>query len=90
MTFDDSRVVFYTRANCPLCDDALAVVSEVCDEFGETFTQVDIDQPEQAGLDAAQLRAQYGELVPVVTVAGQQIGFWRIDPQRLRAALADR
>lgn len=30
---------------------------------------------------------RYGELIPVVLVDGVQIGYWRIEPERLRAAL---
>ena len=35
-----------------------------------------------------QLRQLYGEQVPVVTVDGATVGFWRIDADVLREALA--
>jgi Glutaredoxin and related proteins len=71
----------YTRAGCHLCDDALQVVSEVCTAQGADFELVDIDA------DPA-LRERYGEQVPVVTVDGNTVGFWRIDAEVLRQALA--
>jgi len=72
--------VFYTRAGCHLCEEAQAVVARVCAELGEQFTEVDVDA------DPA-LRERYGEEVPVTLVDGRQHDFWRVDEQRLRAAL---
>ncbi|WP_062383598.1 glutaredoxin family protein [Demequina iriomotensis] len=76
-----SRVILYGRAGCHLCDDARAVVAAVCAEAGEGFDEVDIDS------DPA-LRARYGDEIPVVTVDDATVGFWRIDPGRLRGALS--
>ncbi|WP_062462768.1 glutaredoxin family protein [Demequina soli] len=75
------RVTLYTRAGCHLCVDARAVVARVCDEAGETWADVDIDGD-------ADLRARYGDDIPVATVDGETVGFWHIDPQRLREALS--
>ena len=71
----------YTRAGCHLCNDALDVVSQVCAAQSVDFQLVDIDA------DPA-LRERYGEQVPVVTVDGGTVGFWRIDPEVLRQALS--
>jgi glutaredoxin len=73
-------VTLYGRAACHLCDDARAVIEAVCAELGESFTEVDIDT------DAA-LQQRFGDEVPVTFVDGRQHDFWRVDPQRLRAAL---
>jgi glutaredoxin len=75
-----ARVTLYGRAGCHLCDDARTVIEAVCAELGESFTEVDIDT------DAA-LRERFSEEVPVTFVDGRQHDFWRVDPQRLRAAL---
>lgn len=74
------RVVLYSRAGCHLCVDAEQVVEQVCTELGEPWTLVDVDG------DPA-LKARYGDEVPVVTVDAETVGFWRIDADRLRAAL---
>jgi glutaredoxin len=78
------RVRLYAKPGCHLCDDARAVVEQVCAELGETYEEVDIT----AGADSAALVRAYGEEIPVTFVDGRQHDFWRVDPDRLRAALA--
>ncbi len=78
------RVRLYTKPGCHLCEDARAVVEQVCAELGESFDEVDIT----AGPDAGRLTAVYGEEIPVTFVDGAQHDFWRVDPTRLRAALS--
>lgn len=75
-----ARVTLYSRPGCHLCDDARRVITAVCTELGEEFTEVDIDgDPE--------LQRRYGEEIPVTLVDGRQHDFWRVDPDRLRTAL---
>ena len=81
-----ARVVLYGRAGCHLCDDARAVVRAVTAESGVAWEEVDVDAA--AAHDGGALRREYGEEVPVVTVDGVPRGFYRIDPARLRKALA--
>lgn len=74
------RVTLYSRPGCHLCDDARAVVQQVCADLGESYVEVSIDhEPE--------LRRRFGDEVPVTFVDGRQHDFWRVDPVRLRAAL---
>jgi glutaredoxin len=80
------RVVLYGRAGCHLCDEARKVVRVVTAEAGATWTEVDVDAA--AVRDGGALQREYGEQVPVVTVDGVPRGFWRIDANRLRKALA--
>lgn len=75
------RVRVLVRAGCHLCDDAVAVVAEVCAEQGTGWETVDIDADPQ-------LMEAYTDQVPVTFVDGAQHDFWRVDPARLRAALA--
>ena len=79
-----ARVTLYSKPGCHLCDDARAVVAQVCAELGESFDEVDITE----GPDAERLMRAYGEEIPVTFVDGKQHDFWRVDPDRLRAALA--
>ncbi|WP_109509817.1 glutaredoxin family protein [Nocardioides speluncae] len=74
------RVTLYSRPGCHLCEDARAVIEKVCAEVGTSYTEVDIDQ------DPA-LQRKYGEEIPVTFVDGRQHDFWRVDENRLRAAL---
>jgi hypothetical protein len=59
---------------------ALGVVERV---VGSAYDLVNIDDP---AADPA-LALRYGEEVPVICVDGRQIGYWRIEEDRLRAAL---
>ena len=83
-TTSKARVTLYSKPGCHLCDDARAVVARVCEELGESFNEVDIT----AGPDRAALFEAYAEEIPVTFVDGEQHDFWRVDPARLRAALA--
>lgn len=76
-----ARVMLYTRAGCHLCGEARDVVSRTCAALGQDWNEVDVDSD-------SELRSRHGDEVPVATVDGNVVGFWRIDPERLRAALA--
>ncbi|GAA2259457.1 glutaredoxin family protein [Streptomyces amakusaensis] len=77
----DGRVVtLIGKPGCHLCDDARAVVEEVCGRTGAVWEEKDIT------LDEA-LHREYWEQIPVVLVDGEQHTFWRVDPERLRRAL---
>lgn len=71
----------FTRDDCHLCADALEVVARVCDDLGEVWRTVDVDA-------TGELRARYGDHVPVVEVDGVQQAFWRVDEARLRRSLS--
>jgi Glutaredoxin-like domain (DUF836) len=45
---------------------------------------------ERSILDDPALMTEYGEQIPVVLIDGRQHTFWRVDEQRLRAALGQR
>ncbi len=75
------RVTLYSRAECHLCDQARAVIEQVCAETGESYVEVWID-------DDPHLRRRFTDEVPVTYVDGRPHDFWRVDPARLRTALA--
>jgi glutaredoxin len=75
------HITFMTRVGCHLCDDARGVVSQVAAETGTPVEERDVDTDPG-------LRAEYGDWVPVVLIDGKQHGFFRIDEDRLRRALA--
>lgn len=81
MTAHAPRLVLYGRVGCHLCEEARALVASVASETGAPWAEIDVD-------DDAELAERYAELVPVVTVDGVQQGYWRIDADRLRRALA--
>jgi glutaredoxin len=73
-------VTLLTRHGCHLCDEARSVVATVSGSAGATVVEIDVDgDPE--------LRAEYGDMVPVVLIDGVQHGYFRIDSSRLRRHL---
>lgn len=74
------RVTVYTRAGCSSCVTAEADVARICAELGQQFTAVDVDSDPE-------LRAEYGDRVPVIMIDGREHGFWRVEEARFRAAL---
>lgn len=76
----DARVVVYTRLGCHLCDLALEIVATVCADTGDSWTQVFIESDDE-------LARRFTDQVPVTYVDGAQHDFWRVDEERLRAAL---
>lgn len=75
-----TRVVLVGKPGCHLCDVAREIVEIVCAETDEAFDEVNIwDDPGSAD--------RYADRVPVILVDGVEIAQYRIDPQRLRAAL---
>jgi glutaredoxin len=69
-----------TKAGCHLCQDACRAVARVADSVGVAWSERDIsDDPE--------LLAQWAEYVPVIMVDGEVHGWFRVDEDRLRAAL---
>jgi glutaredoxin len=75
------EVTLLVRADCPGCAAARADIARICAELDVPWHLSDVDANPQ-------LRAEYGDRVPVILIDGQEHGFWRVREQRLRAALA--
>lgn len=77
------RVTLLGKPGCHLCDDARAIVADVLTGFdGVEFEELSI-------LDDPRLLERYAEEIPVVLVDDRVHTIWRVDAERLRAALAD-
>ncbi len=75
------RITLIGRAGCHLCDDAREVIARVSAELGVGWEERSID--EDGGL-----YAEHAEFIPVVLVDGEVHDWFRVRPDRLRAALA--
>lgn len=75
------RLTLYSRAWCHLCDDMRAELEPLARAFGWAVEVVDVDA------DPA-LVALYDELVPVLVCNGVELCRYRLDGERVRAALA--
>jgi glutaredoxin len=74
-------VTVMTRVGCEHCARAEADVRRICDELGVPWFTSDVDTDPE-------LRAEYGDRVPVILVDGAEHGYWKVEEPRLRAALA--
>ena len=76
------EVTLLVRADCHVCAAARVDIARICAELDVPWRVNDVDADPR-------LRAEYGELVPVILVDGREHGFWTVDEQRLRAVLHD-
>jgi glutaredoxin len=74
-------VTLLGKPGCHLCDDARAVVSAVLADHPEVSFE------EKSILDDPALLDAYAEEIPVVLIDGRVHTIWRVDENRLRAAL---
>lgn len=76
------RVVVYSRADCHLCERAREMVDDVAGDRPDVAVEtVDVDADPD-------LRAAYGDRVPVVAVDGEDAFEVRVDADDLRARLS--
>ncbi|HEX7302151.1 glutaredoxin family protein [Lentzea sp.] len=75
------HVTVVSRVDCHACEEAKAEVERICAEAGATWSVEDVDADPE-------LRAEYGDQVPVFLVDGIEHGYWKVEEDRLRAALA--
>ncbi|HLV71801.1 glutaredoxin [Actinomadura hallensis] len=69
------------KPGCHLCDDAREVIERVARDLDVTWEERDITQSREDS-------EQYWEQIPVTLINGVQHDFWRVDENRLRAAIA--
>jgi glutaredoxin len=80
MTAAGTHVTLLTRSGCHWCEQARDAVREATAATGAEWSEIDVDSDPET-------RAEYGDRVPVVLVDGVEHGHFRIEKQRLLAAL---
>jgi glutaredoxin len=75
------EVTLITRAGCHLCEVAETQLRALAAELGFGYREVDVDA-------SPALRDEYSDRVPVIVLDGKEHGYWRVEEQRLRRALA--
>lgn len=73
-------MVLLVRTGCHACVAARDDIGRICAELGVPWRISDVDADPE-------LRVEYGDRVPVILVDGREHGFWKVEEQRLRAAL---
>ncbi|MBO2528918.1 MAG: glutaredoxin family protein [Thermobifida sp.] len=76
-------VTMLGKAGCHLCEEALAVIARVCAETGARYEVRDLTTADDKE------KEEYWDKIPVIFVDGKQHDFWRVNEQRLRAALLE-
>lgn len=80
-----AQVVLLTRQGCSLCVRTAARLAELADELRFDLTTTDVDAAASSG--DPQLRAEFGDRLPVVLLDGREHSYWELDEPRLRADL---
>ncbi|HVS68433.1 MAG TPA: glutaredoxin family protein [Mycobacteriales bacterium] len=76
------RVTVVVTPGCHLCEDAVARVGEVCDPLGIVWESVELSTLDE------KRQAEWREMVPVTLVDGAVHDIFRVNPDRLRSAVA--
>lgn len=73
-------ITFYTRANCPLCDEARLMLQLVKEDFELDVQEVDIESDEE-------LHEKYMLMIPVIEKDGKTVIYGNIGYIELMEAL---
>ena len=76
----EPRLQLMTRAGCHLCEIAAETLTRLAGEAGLVPQLVDVDGDDE-------LRAEYGDRVPVVLLDGREHSYFTVDVDRLRRDL---
>jgi glutaredoxin len=78
-----AQLTLIGKPGCHLCDDAREVLGQVLVDFPT------VELTELSIFDDPELHDRYVEEIPVVLINGKVHNIWRVDPDRLRASLAE-
>lgn len=70
-----------TRVDCHPCEVAKADVARICGELDVPWSTLDVDSD-------TEIRAEYGDRVPVILIDGVEHGYWEVEEARFRRALS--
>ena len=77
-----------TKPGCHLCEEAKTVVDSAINKFkSDHSSENPIELTEVNILEDQALLDEYGEEIPVLQINGATHAYWRIDSERLIAAL---
>ncbi len=78
---DGARVKLIGKPDCHLCDDARAVIKQVCEDLDVGWRELSI-------LDDPELADEFWDKIPVTLIDDKVHDIYRVDPTRLRAKLS--
>jgi glutaredoxin len=77
-----TTIALLTRSGCSMCERARAELEPIADGFGVPLEVIDVDLAPDP-----ELRAEFGDRLPVVLLDGVEHGYWEVDAPRLRRDL---
>lgn len=80
------QVELLTRDGCAICQRVYAQLAELAAELGFDLSETDVDAAAAAG--KPEIRAEFGDRLPVILLNGREHSYWEVDEVRLRADLA--
>ncbi|MGG1630335.1 glutaredoxin family protein [Rossellomorea sp. NRS-1567] len=66
------QVLFYTRNQCGLCEDAKITLKLIQDELGFEIIEIDIEETDE-------LTERFGLMIPVLELDGEILQYGQID-----------
>lgn len=76
------RISLLTRVGCAMCERAARELEPIAAEFGAELELIDVDCAPHTDL-----RAEFGDRLPVVLLGGEEHSYWEVDSPRLRSDL---
>ena len=84
-----AAITLIGKPGCHLCDAAREVITGVVDGLGSDASAPTVTVDELSIFDDPTLLDRYADEIPVVLINGRVHNIWRVDPERLRAALLE-
>ena len=85
----NAELTLIRKPGCHLCDVAREVIDSVVLELASNAAAPSITVAELSILDDPALLDKYVEEIPVLLLNGRVHNVWRVDAERLRAALLE-
>lgn len=79
------RITLIGKPGCHLCDDARQVIEDVRAELSADAVETEL--VELSILDDEALARLHSEDIPVVRIGEKRHAIWRVDPEKLSAAV---
>ncbi len=84
-----AAITLIGKPGCHLCDAARETISSVVDGLDSDALAPTVTVEELSIFDDPALLDRYADEIPVVLINGRVHNIWRVDPDRLRAALLE-
>ncbi len=84
-----AAITLIGKPGCHLCDAARETIGAVVGRLESEASAPAISIEELSIFDDPALLDRYADEIPVVLINGRVHNIWRIDPERLRAALLE-